>query len=114
MKLHKKTLIFELKIWRVNYFFCRPPGRKFFCFRIYEDYHSPTQPLIQLKQSFTRLKITFRETAQEYFLSSKFDNVSSTFFVDHLDKKLALFHNLLGRIIKLLGRPSFRLKNVLH
>ena len=33
-----------------------------------------------LNKSLTRLKITFHETAQEYFLSSKFDNVLSTFF----------------------------------
>ena len=54
------------------------------------------RPSFQMKKSFTRLKIAFQETAQEYFLSSKFDNVLSTFFVDHLDGKLALFHNLLG------------------
>ena len=41
------------------------------------------------------MKIAFHETAQEYFLSSKFDNVLSTLFAYRLDGKLALFHNLL-------------------
>ena len=50
----------------------------------------------QLNKSLTRLKITFRETAQEYFLSSKFDNVLSTFFADDLYQILSLIQNLLG------------------
>ena len=54
------------------------------------------RPSIQLTKSFTRMKIAFHETAQEYFLSSKFDNVLTTFFAYRLDGKLALFHNLLG------------------
>ena len=49
-----------------------------------------------LNKSLTRLKITFLETAREYFLSSKFDNVLSTFFVDDLYQILSLFQNLLG------------------
>ena len=35
---------------------------------------------IHLNKSLTGLKVSFHETAQEYFLSSKFDNVLSTFF----------------------------------
>ena len=34
---------------------------------------------IHLNKSLTRLKITFHETAQEYFLSTKLDNALSTF-----------------------------------
>ena len=49
-----------------------------------------------LNKSLTRLKITSHETAQEYFLSSKFDNVFGTFFVDDLYQILSLFQNLLG------------------
>ena len=49
-----------------------------------------------LNKSLTRLKITFHKTAQEYFLSSKFDNVLSTSFVDDLYQILSLFQNLLG------------------
>ena len=97
MKLNKSILIFELKIWRSKYFFRKPPWWNSI------SVSEPTtiitvlrSPSIQIKKSFTRLKIAFQETAQEYFLSSKFDNVLSTFFVDHLDGKLALFHNLLG------------------
>ena len=96
MKLHKSILIFELKIWRVSYFFRRPPRWKII------SVSEPTRiitvlrrPSIQLTKSFIRLKTALQETAQEYFLSSKFDNVLSTFFVDHLDGKLALFHHLL-------------------
>ena len=47
----------------------------YLCFSSSKGYHIPTQALIQLKKSFTRLKIAFHETGQEYFLSSKFDNV---------------------------------------
>ena len=79
MKLHKS--IFELEIWqRVKYFFRRSP---------ISDIISASEPTrimtlllrtsIHLKKTLTRLKVTFHETAQEYFLSSKFDNVLSTF-----------------------------------
>ena len=47
-------------------------------------------PSIQLNKSFTTLKVTFHEIAQAHFLSTKFDNVLSTFFVGHLDQKLPL------------------------
>ena len=49
-----------------------------------------------LNKSLARLKITFHETAQKYFLSSKYDNVLSTFFVDDLYQILSLFQSLLG------------------
>ena len=97
MKLHKCILSFELKIWRVNSFFRRPPRWKIIS--VSEPTNIITvlrRPSIQLTKTFTRLKIAFYETTQEYFLSPKFDNVLSTFFVDHPDGKLALFHNLLG------------------
>ena len=96
MKLHKST--FELEIWqRVNYFFRR---------RLISNINSVSEPTrimtlllrtsTHLNKSLTRLKITFHETAQEYFLSSKFDNVLSTFFVEDLYQILPLFQNLLG------------------
>ena len=64
----------------------------YLCFKTYRDFSVLRRPSTQLKKSFTKLKIAFHETAQEYFLSSKFDNVLSTFFVNHPDGKLALFH----------------------
>ena len=36
------------------------------------------------------MKITFQESAHEFFLSSKFDMVLSTFFSDHLDEQIDL------------------------
>ena len=51
---------------------------------------------IHLNKSLTILKMTFYEIAQAQFLSGKFDNVVSTFFVNHLDQKLSLIQNLLG------------------
>ena len=51
---------------------------------------------IHLNKSLIRLKVTFLETAQEYFLSSNFDNVLSTFFIDHLYPILSLLQSLLG------------------
>ena len=96
MKLHKS--IFELEIWqRVKYFFRRRPVSNI------TSVSEPTSNLTlllrtsaHLNKSLTRLKIAFHETSQEYFLSSKFDNVLSTFFVDDLYQILSLFQNLLG------------------
>ena len=88
---------FELKIWQFHYFFRRPPRWKII------SVSEPTKIItflrrssIQLTKSSTRLKIAFQETAQEYFLSSEFDNVLSPFFVDHLEGKLSLFQNQQG------------------
>ena len=53
-------------------------------------------PSIQLNKPLTVLKTTFCENAPEYFLSSKSDNLLSTFFSDQLDQQLALQANLLG------------------
>ena len=96
MKLRKS--IFELEIWqRVKYFFRRRPISNI------TSVSEPTRNMTlllrtsaHLNKSLTRLKIAFHETAQEYFLSSKFDNVFSTFFVDDLYQMLSLFQNLLG------------------
>ena len=78
-------------------FFRRPPRSKITSLleptRIMTLLHRPS---IHLNKSFTTLKVTFHEIAQAYFLSPKFDNVSSTFFVGHLDQKLPLCYNLLG------------------
>ena len=41
------------------------------------------------------MKVTFQESAHEYFLSSKFDNVLGTFFSDQLDQQLTLYQNLI-------------------
>ena len=103
MKLHKS--IFELEIWqRVNYFFRRRPISNI------NSVSEPTRIMTllirtstHLNKSLTRLKITFHETAQEYFLSSKFDNVLSTFFVDDLYQILSLFQNLIGLLHSYLG-----------
>ena len=54
------------------------------------------RPSIHLNKSLAILKITFYEIAQAQFLSVKFDNAVSTFFVNHLDQKLSLIQNLLG------------------
>ena len=96
MKLNKSILNFELKILRIKYLFRRPSRLK--NLSVSEPNRIITvlrRPSIQLKKSFTRLKIAFDETAQEYFLSSKFDNVLSNFFVDLQDGKISLFQNLL-------------------
>ena len=53
------------------------------------------RPSIQLKKSLTVLKTTLKENAPEYFLSSKSDNLLSTFFSDQLDQQLGIHENLL-------------------
>ena len=108
MKLHKS--IFELEIWqRVRYFFRRWPISNII------SVSEPTRTMTlllrtstHLNKSLTRLKMTFHETAQEYFLSSKLDNVLGTFFVDDLYQILSLFQNLLGLWHSYLGtQPSW-------
>ena len=54
------------------------------------------RPSIQLNKTLTVLKTTFYETAPEYFLSSKSDNLLSTSFSDHLYQLLRLHEDLLG------------------
>ena len=91
-------MFFELEIWqRVRYFFRRWPISNII------SVSEPTRIMAlllrtstHLNKSLTRLKITSHETAQEGFLSSKFDNALSTFFVDDLYQILSLFQNLLG------------------
>ena len=90
MKTHKNN--FELEIGqRIKYFFLRPPRSTISPpvepTRTMTLLHRPSN---HLNKSFTILIITFYETAQEQILSSKFDNVLSTFFSDHLYQQLAL------------------------
>ena len=70
-------------------FFRRPPRSKITSLleptRIMTRLHRPS---IHLNKSFTTLKVAFHEIAQANFMSPKFDNVLSTFFVGHLDQKL--------------------------
>ena len=57
------------------------------CFRTYLDYDTPTKDLNPFEQVLDKTENQFSwncKTAQEYFLSSKFDNVLTTFFVDDL------------------------------
>ena len=66
---------------------------------------------IHLNKSLTILKMTFYEIAQAQFLSVKFNNVVSTFFVNHLDQKLSLIQNLIG--LTLLHITSYHLNKSL-
>ena len=92
------STVFEREIWqRSRYFFRKPPRSKI------STHSEPTRVMtlldrtsIHLNKSLTILKMTFYEIAQAQFLSVKFDNVVSTFFVNHLDQKLSLIQNLLG------------------
>ena len=90
-------MFLELEIWqRVKYFFRRWPISNIIS--VSEPTRIMTLRLTtstHLNKSLTRLKITFLETAQEYFSSSKFANVLSTFFVDDLYQILSLFLSLL-------------------
>ena len=73
------------------YFFRRPPRSKITS--LLERTSMMTllhRRSIHLNKSFTTLKVTFHEIAQAFFLSPKFENVLSTFFVGHQDQKLPL------------------------
>ena len=81
------STVFEREIWqRSNYFFLEPPTPKTITHsepnRVMTLLHRPS---IHLNKSLTILKMTFFETAPAQFLSVKFDNEVSTFFVNHLD-----------------------------
>ena len=86
MKLHNQ--FFELEIrQRIKYFFRKSAGSKLSS--LLEPTRTMTllrRPSIHLNKSLTRLKVAFYETAQINFLSPKFDNVLSTFFVNQLDQ----------------------------
>ena len=70
------------------------------------------RPPIELNKTCTRLKITFHETAQENFLSSKIDNVLSTFFRKSPSSKIISISEPTS-IITLLLRTSTHLNNSL-
>ena len=99
MNLQNCTRVFfEIEIWqRVKYIFRRWPISNIISVSELTGimtllHRTPTH----LNKSLTRLKITFHETEQEYFLKSKLDNVLSIFFVDDLYQILSLFQNLIG------------------
>ena len=54
------------------------------------------RPSNHLNKSLTIMKMTFQESAHELFLSSKFDNVLSTYFSEQLDQQLTLYQKLIG------------------
>ena len=95
MKLQKHS--FWAWNWHSKYFFRKPPRSKI-------STHSESTRVmtllhrtwIHLNKSLTILNMTFYEIAQAQFWSVKFDNVVSTFFVNHLDQKLPLTQNLIG------------------
>ena len=94
MKLQNCTgVFFELEILqRVKYFFRRWPIWNIIS--VLE--HTRIMTLLlwtstHLNKSLTRLKFIFHETALEQPLSSKFDTVISTFFVDDRYQILSLF-----------------------
>ena len=95
MKLQKHS--FWAWNWHSKYFFRKPPRSKI------STHSKPTRVItllhrtsIHLNKSLTILNMTFYEIAQAQFWSVKFDNVVSTFFVNHLDQKLPLTQNLIG------------------
>ena len=96
--LKRTRIFFELEIWQpIKYFFLRPDRSTI------RSPWEPTntnrllrRPSTQLNKSLTVLKTTFYENAPEYSLSSKSDNLLSTFFSDQLGQQLALQKNLLG------------------
>ena len=81
-----QAYFFEPEIWqRIEYFFCIPPKPKILspsdCTRAVTLLPRPS---IDSNKSLTILKVTYYQTAQTHFLSPKFDNVLTTFFIGHL------------------------------
>ena len=99
MKLHTQTFVRASIYNDTSTFFVDLPGQKFLLFQnllgcklSYSGPHSIwTSPWLDWKILFVKLHT-------DTFLSAKFDNDMSTFFVENPDKKLLLFQNLLGCI----------------
>ena len=111
-KLHKSIFLLEIS-QRVKYVFRRWPIWNVM------TVSEPTRIMTllyrtstQLNKFLTRLKITFHETAQEYFLSSKFDNLLITFFRRWPMSNIISFSEP-TKIIKLLLRTSTHLNKSL-
>ena len=99
MLKHYIERVFEREIWqRIKYFFRIPPRSKILstsdCTRTATLL---TRPSIHLNRSLTRLKSDLGWNTIRAFLSAKFDNVSSTFFVYHLSQKFFPPQTVLGQ-----------------
>ena len=70
------------------------------------------RPSIHLNKSLTTLKMTFYKVAQAQFLSVKFDNVVSTFFVSYQYKKISTQSDPTS-VMTLLHRTSIHLNKSL-
>ena len=114
--LWKRTRIFvELEIWQpIKYIFLRPAGSTISS--PWEPSRTMTllcRPSIQLNKSLTVLKTTFYENAPEYFLSSKSDNLLSTFFLRSARSTISSPWEP-TRTMTLLRRPSIQLNKSLN
>ena len=78
-------------------FFVYHLGQKFFLFQtVLELWHSSLDPQFIWISPWLGWRAIYVETPYSEFLSAKFDNVSSTFFVYHLGQKFFLFQTVLG------------------
>ena len=80
---------FEREIWqRIKYFFRIPPRSKIFSPQtVLGQWHSSLDPQFIWISPWIGWKAIYVETLYSEFLSAKFDNVSSNFFVYHLGRK---------------------------
>ena len=78
-------------------FFVYHLGQKFFLFQtVLGLWHSSLDPQFIWISPWLGWRAIYVETPYSEFLSAKFDNVSSTFFVYHLGQKFFLFQTVLG------------------
>ena len=88
-------------------FFVYHLSQKFFFYQtVLGQWHSSLDPQIIWISPWLGWKAVYVETLNSEFVSAKFDNVSSTFFVYHLGQKFFLYQTVLGQWLSSLD-PHF-------
>ena len=89
--------VFEREIWQIT-FFLYHLGQKFSPPQtVLGQWHSSLDPQFVWTSPWLGWKAIYVETPYRAFLSAKFDNVSSTFFVYHLGQKFFPPQTVLGQ-----------------
>ena len=83
----------------ISTFFLDNPDQKFLLFQhLLACIHSYSSPYFIWTSPWLELETLFVKRHTDSILSAKFDNVISTFFLDHPDQKFLLFQHLLACI----------------
>ena len=99
MKQHKDTFLSAKFDNNLSTFFVEQPDQKILHFKnLLGCIHSHSSPQFIWTSPWLNWRTLFVKLHTDTFLSAKFDNDLSTFFVEQPDQKILLFKNLLGCI----------------